>query len=421
MGTVGAMNRSTKGLGSITRLSSGKWRVKVPVGRYPNGVTRYKSKDCDSKTEARNVQRQLVALREQNQLVAGPQVSFRTYATEVLMNPSDRVRARTLDGYFRNLSTHVFPVLGHKALTDIRSREIESLLCELRKRRSASTVNNVRIAMSKVFTIAERHELVLSNPVRRTEKARRGELEPTQVQVPWSIEEAQHALACAVGTPLESFFSLILSTGMRRGEALALTWDDIDFETSTVSIDKTIRRESLIQRDGSRVTQVAVVPPKTAQSRRVNHLTMPVLDALRRHKIEQELDWISRGSHETAPIHVFTNAHGGPLDESKLSSRYRKFCRENNIRQIRIHDMRHTFATVLIDDDPRNIAAVSKALGHSSLAITLDIYGKTSSVESKAITRMGEILFPDRVGEVGQSCATTDLIAPSLHAKWKVG
>lgn len=390
------MKRSTKGLGSISQLKSGRWRVKVPVGTAPNGSTRYRSKDCATKTEARNWQKQLITLREQQQLVAGPRTTFRSFATEVLLAPSDQVRARTHDGYFRNLSLHVFPKLGGKTLDGIRPWDIECLLKELRKTHSASTVNNIRIAMSKVFRVAERHELVLNNPVRRTEKAKRSEFEPTQVKLPWSKEEAQFALRCAEGTTMELFLVLMLSTGMRRGEALGLQWSDIDFEHCTVSIERSIHRESIIQRDGSRIGQVVVTPPKTAQSRRVNQLTLPAIDVLRRHQLEQQLGLTEVVDGGRMPEFVFTNSNGGPLDESKLASRYRKFCQAHGVRQIRIHDIRHTFATVLIDDDARNIAAVSKALGHSSMAITLDVYGKTARVESQAITRMGELLFPDR-------------------------
>ena len=389
------MKRSAKGLGTITQLPSGKWRVKVPVGKTAKGATRYRSKDCATKTKARSWQQQLITLRQQQQLLPGPKTTFKSFATELFLTPSDQVRARTNDGYFRNLSLHVFPVLGGKALDDIRPWEIEQLLKQLRKSRSASTVNNVRTAMSKVFNVAMRHELVLNNPVRRTEKFKRSEFEPTQVKLPWSQEEAQHALKCAEGTQLELFLTLVLSTGMRRGEALGLMWSDIDFEHQTVSIERSVHRESITQRDGSRIGQTVVTPPKTAQSRRVNQLTLPVIDVLRRHQLEQQISFNGLEGTST-PDYVFTNSVGTLLDESKLSYRYRKFCSINKIRPIRIHDMRHTFATILIEDDARNIAAVSKALGHSSMSITLDIYGKTSRVESQAITRMGELLFPDR-------------------------
>lgn len=114
------MKRSAKGLGTITQLPSGKWRVKVPVGKTAKGAIRYRSKDCATKTEARSWQQQLITLRQQQQLLPGPKTTFKSFATELFLTPSDQVRARTNDGYFRNLSLHVFPVLGGKALDNIR-------------------------------------------------------------------------------------------------------------------------------------------------------------------------------------------------------------------------------------------------------------------------------------------------------------
>ena len=98
--------------------------------------------------------------------------------------------------------------------------------------------------------------------------------------------------------------------------------------------------------------------------------------------------------------YIFTHDLGGPLDESNFYKRqYLRFFKENGLRQVRIHDLRHTFATILIHDDPGLLPAVSKALGHSSIAITMDIYANTANIEPLATNRMAEIIFPQRVGE----------------------
>jgi len=123
---------------------------------------------------------------------------------------------------------------------------------------------------------------------------------------------------------MEPFLTLVLSTGMRRGEALGLMWSDIDFEHNTVSIERSVHRESITQRDGSRIGEIVVTPPKTAQSRRVNQLTLPVIDVLRRHQIEQQISFNAL-ERDSCPEYVFTNSVGTLLDESKLSYRYRKF------------------------------------------------------------------------------------------------
>jgi integrase len=94
--------------------------------------------------------------------------------------------------------------------------------------------------------------------------------------------------------------------------------------------------------------------------------------------------------------YVFTNNQGGPLDESNFRKKYVRFLTENGQRYIRIHDLRHTFATVLVEEDTGQLASVSQALGHSSLAITMDRYAKTAKVETQATSRMSEIMYPER-------------------------
>lgn len=390
------MKRGSKGNGSVTLLPNGKWLVKVPVGNYANGPSRYRHKTCATKSDALRWHRSLLAQRENQTLVAGPRQTLRQFATEVLLDANDRIADRTRDGYYRNLRVHVFPVLGSRVLSDIKSQELERLFSQIRRNHCASTVNNVRTALSKVFSVALRHDLVLFNPVTRTEKAKRGEYDKTQVRLPWSKEEILQVLAHAAGTPMEAFLTISLGTGMRRGEILGLRWGDIDFEHQTVSIERTIHRESILQSDGSRISTVKVAPPKTASSRRVNQLASPILDVLRRHQMEQEMARQVAGATWVEQDYVFTNDHGGPLDESNFYKRYKRFLEKSGVRHIRIHDLRHTFATVLIEENGGQLAAVSKALGHSSIAVTMDLYASSARVETQATSRMSEIMFPDR-------------------------
>jgi integrase len=388
--------REPKGNGSVTRLSTGMWLVKIPVGKYSNGKTRYRSKICSSKSEARRWQSSLLAQRESQTLVAGPRQTLRQYASEVLLDSNDRISDRTRDGYYRNLLNHVFPVLGSRLLSEIKPQELERLFSQLRKRYSASTVNNVRTAISKVFSTALRLDLVLFNPVARTQKAKRGKFEKSQVRLPWSLNEALAALAASKDTSLEAIITLALATGMRRGELLGLRWGDIDFKHQTVSIERTIHSESILQPDGSRIRRVVVAPPKTECSRRENQLSEPVLDVLVLHQAEQDVARQMAGEAWDDFDYVFTNNHGGPLDESNFYKKYARFLKENGLRYIRIHDLRHTFATILIEEDSGQLASVSRALGHSNIGITMDIYAKTARVETQATSRMSEKLFPEK-------------------------
>lgn len=94
--------------------------------------------------------------------------------------------------------------------------------------------------------------------------------------------------------------------------------------------------------------------------------------------------------------YVFTKNRGGPLDESSFYKRYRRFFKSNGLRHLRMHDIRHSFAAILIEEDGGQLASVSRALGHSSIGITMDIYAKTARVDTQATSRMSELIFPER-------------------------
>jgi integrase len=282
------MNRAPKGHGSVNLLPNGRWLAKIPVDRHSNGTTRYRTKAFERKNDARRWLNEMFTLKEQKLLGAGKRQTLEKYATEVLLYGNERISARTRDGYLRSLAIHVYPSLGNRPLDEIRPRELETLFGQIRKNHRSSTVNNVRTALSRVFTTAIRHELIYNNPVSRTKKARKSEFEDTQVKFPWSEEEVRKALIAASGSPMEAILTVVLATGMRRGELLGLWWSDIDFDSQTVSIERTIHRERRSSDDANN-GGIVVCPPKTKSSRRINQLAPPVLDVLRRHQMEQDL------------------------------------------------------------------------------------------------------------------------------------
>lgn len=390
------MVRSNKGLGGVYKTAEGKYTVKVPVGKYPNGKTRYVKRSFDTKREAIHAQSAMIQQRENKELVAGPRTTLMNWCEEVWRNGSDRIEDRTSDGYYRTLKNHVFPVLGKRALKDITSTELQALLSKLRRKYSANTVKNVRVALSAMFTLALKHNMVIVNPVRATELPRRSEYDPTLVKPPWSDEELDAAIMAFEGTNLEMPFMMLVNTGLRLGELLGLRWEDIDWPTHSISIERTISHVSLLQPDGSSIYKVQVRKPKTRTSRRVLQLTSPLIDALRIYQSEYELQAMMKGTEWQNSGYVFVNSVGGPVDESRFRKQFYRVLKQNRVRPIRIHDVRHTFATRLIEKDGGMLPAVSKALGHSTVSITMDVYAKTARIDNQATLAMGEIVYPTR-------------------------
>jgi len=413
--------RAPKGNGTIKKKGK-KFLAKFPIGRRINEktgeyVTAYESKTFATKTEAQRWLNKKIAAKENGQIAVGGKLTFRQFSDLILLHGVLHVSPRTADGYYRNLRKHVFPLFGKKFLTEIEPGELDMHFVELRKVYAASTVNAIRTAMSSVYKCALKQRRVTYNPVAHTLKARKGALDKTQVKVPWSLEEIDAVLKASADTPLEMFFILAIGTGMRLGEMLGLRWEHVDFECGTISVEETIHREYETFPDGSSKSKIVVAPPKTESSRRINQIFPAVVDALKRHKMMQEAGSVLQAEKWTGEDYVLSNIFGGPMDERNLTRRYKKFLDSNNIRHIRIHDIRHTFATVLITHNVGLIGAVSRALGHSSLAITMDVYGKTANVEKQAFGQMSELVFPKESQRVYKKVPVPLQIQPTRN--WK--
>ncbi len=389
------MTRSPKGLGSVTKLPSGKYMAKIPIGKDSKGMTRYRTKTANTKAQAEDLRRKMIKAKEDRQLIAGPQVTFRKYAEQVLLSPTDQVGLKTVSGYFCNVKNYAFPVIGGRPIRDITTEEIQQLLDNVRRTKSASTVNNLRAALSHIFTRAHKANMVAFNPVRLTSKAKRASYEKPRKAKPWNLEELTRYMEVARDSKVYSLTMIMISTGMRVGEALALTWDDVDFDTMEIDINKTASYESVIQSDGTTARRHLVRDPKTASGYRKLEITEPMLDILRLHQQEQAISRMAAIDKWMDGNWVFTSNVGSAVDVANPLKIFYKILEQHGIRRIGFHDLRHTFTTILLEEDPTRIAMLSKALGHSSMAITLDVYGNTAKIESGATKAMSKLIFPN--------------------------
>jgi integrase len=173
---------------------------------------------------------------------------------------------------------------------------------------------------------------------------------------------------------------------MRYGEALGFQWGDIDFAGNFIEVKRAIVE--------NRMT--------TTKSGKMRHLDMSpqLADTLRSLRIRRKEETLRKGWPEE-PEWIFINEHGKPLDERNLRVRiHYKICERAGIRRIRIHDLRHTYATLRISSN-HNIADVSKQLGHSSYKITIDTYYHWVPNQKK-----NEVAELDNLGKNVQQSAT---------------
>jgi integrase len=359
--------------------AKGCYYARVPVGKLPNGKTKYVRRSARTKAEAQKIRRSLLNERDNPPIEPiATKVTFYEFAQRHLEGEArNEVREVTRLGYLYLLNKVVYPVFGSTPIQDIRSPEISQFLVGLRNGSSASTVNHTRAAMSRVFQAALIHQIINDNPMRRTKRMRAKPGDRTLSQQPWTLDECRTAMEKAVGTEMDLFVHLAILTGARLGEMLGLQWSDINLESQTLTIQRTLTELRGTRHEGGGKGIPTFGPPKTAKSVRTLTFGQPLANALDRHRRAQAtlkeragVEWVESGC-------VFTSTNGKPVWVSNFSARFRRFLKSNDLRHVNVHSIRHSFSinALALGVD---LASISRALGHASLQITLDIYAKES-------------------------------------------
>jgi len=264
---------------------------------------------------------------------------------------------------------HIKPALERRKLRKLSALDLQRLYRNrVDSGLSGSTVQKIHHVMHKALAQAVRWDLIPRNPADSVTPPT-----PTLKEMrPLSVPEARRLLEAARGDRLEAFYVLALHIGMRRGELLGLKWADVDLDTSTIRVRRTLTRTE----NGKRV---ALGEPKTKKSRRTVRLTPVATDALGRHRARQAEEKLKAGELYADQDLVFADEGGGLINPSNLRQRSfasllrRAFGEDGDATRITFHDLRHTCASLLFQ---RNVHPkfVQELLGHASVAITLDTY-----------------------------------------------
>jgi integrase len=181
-----------------------------------------------------------------------------------------------------------------------------------------------------------------------------------------------------------AFFLVAATTGMRRGEVMGLRWADLDLDRRSVKVQRSAQRIK-----GSGMT---LCEPKTARGRRSIALTMAAAEALRAHRSDQAEHRLKLGPLWKEQDLVFPNDLGGLLEEATVTRVFKRTLSAAGLPAIRLHDLRHTAATMLMEQ-AINPKVVQEMLGHSTIAITLDIYSHvTPHMQAEAAAALDNLL-----------------------------
>ncbi len=376
--------RRANGEGSIRKRSDGRWEGRYTAGRNPEtGKVIYKN--VLGKTQAEVKAKLKAAIEESANL---DMLKAEQYTTGQWMDvwfencAKIKVRPSSHQTYRGYIDNHIKPNIGDVPLNKLSSLHLQKLYKKLLaggrverveskgqpKGLSAKTVRNINQVISSAMDFAKNQKLISSNP---TDGCALPKLEHKEMKT-LPVEQLTSFLREAKESGVFELYYIELTTGLRRGELLGLKWEDIDLTQGSLRVQRQVARIN---------GEVIEAPLKTKNAYRTLPLSTDAVDVLREQRKKN-------GSSS----YVFPSPTGGPISPDSVLHMLHRVLKRAGLSQVRFHDLRHTFATLALQNAV-DIKTVSGMLGHYSAGFTLDTYTHvTTSAKKEAANTMGSIL-----------------------------
>ncbi|MDO3645653.1 tyrosine-type recombinase/integrase [Nocardia mangyaensis] len=366
--------RRTNGEGTLYQRKDGRWEGAAYL-TTASGKTRRIRVYCKTRAEAR--ERLTRAIEDARQGILAPDRPWKFGEYLDFWLEHEKRRPLTRKRHEAVVRLHIKPGLGHHRLNGLTVRVVQGFLDDLLvDGKSIATIHQTRKVLSAALTYAMRQEMIVRNVARLVELPRYKAKEAEH----WAPDETVRFLNSARTDPLYPAFVVLALYGLRRGEVLGIRWRDVDFDHNVLHI-----RQQLQRIDG----KLRQVEPKTESSRRDEPLLTTAREALLQQlEVQEEAraiaasNWNGTGDRDEL---VFTTRTGNPLESHNLARSFMRICKQNDLRRITIHGLRHSNATTQkgLHVHDRDIQAI---LGHEDVRTTgiyehVDIASKRSALQ----------------------------------------
>jgi integrase len=383
--------------GHIREKSKGSWQIQIYMGTGPDGKYRRHFETVHGlKSTAQKKLNELLVNFEKGIYVPAGRLTVAEHLRNWLEGyVKTNCSQRTLDGYESIMETHLIPALGHVQLKSLYPQVIQSYYGRTCERLSPRTVHKHHRLLSQALKYAVRQGYLGRNPCELVDapswkgKTMRT-LTPSEVEVLFDVARDNYCYP---------IFYTAVSTGLRQAELLGLRWRDIDLFMLSISVSQVLyKRRGICQ----------FKEPKTAHSRRRVAMTPKLALFLRDYRTEREWLYQQLGKRLTLDDLVFSGVEGKPLDPSMLSHEFARIAAQAGLKGVRFHDLRHTFASLMLLRGAKP-KVISEALGHSSVAFTMDVYSHIiDGMQEDAMALLDEVL-PAGVSQKNNAKLTPEL------------
>lgn len=328
----------------VYKSSNGKWYCSFYYTDSDGKRKRKKKEGFKTKREAAEYERSFVADTRHSY-----DIPFSEMCDLYLADLQVRVRPSSLQTARRQISSCITPFFSDKTLQDISAADIrrwQNTLLDSGRKKSYIRLVNARL--NCIFSFAQKYYDLPENPMAKTGGV--GSAKSREMEF-WTKAEFDLFMTSITKPDLSCAFYVLFYTGLRCGELLALTVGDIDFDKNEIAVNKTLTKVG---------KQIIVNPPKTPESKRVVTVPATIMHILS--------DYVDRLYRPEPQDRLFAN-----LTSTRLRDAILKGSKATGVKFIRIHDLRHSHASWLIEHG-YPIQVVSERLGHSNTQMTLNVY-----------------------------------------------
>ncbi len=368
--------------GHIRQKGNHSWQIQIYTGPGPDGKPRRHFETVHGrKGDAQRRLTELLSSLDKGVYTPPGRLTLAEHLNQWLNGyVKTNCSQRTMDGYQSIIERHLIPALGQLQLKQLQPQAIQSYYGQACEKLSARTVHHQHRVLSQSLKYAVRQGYLGRNPAELVDppsprnKAMRT-LTPGEVEVLFDTAKDNHYYPVIY---------MAVSTGLRQAELLGLRWRDIDVDIMmSISVSQVLyKRQGICE----------FKEPKTSHSRRRVAMTPKLALFLKKYREERELLCLQLGTCLSLDDLVFCNPEGKPLDPSVLSHDFARIVKRAGLKGIRFHDLRHTFASLMLLRGAKP-KVISEALGHASVAFTMDTYSHIiEGMQEDAMALLDEVL-----------------------------
>ena len=365
--------------GGVRERAKGKYSYYF---KYKDEYGKWKTKEkggFTSKKEAQSALRKAITEFEEEGFVANKTTytlnQFIEYWFENVA--SIKLKPSTQRAYRSIINNHIINDIGHLKLDAVTPAILQKFFSEKTREHSDAIIVGIKKILNPTFKFALKQKLIKYNPMMSIEGIASSVKSPKKQFL--SFEEIENTLKSISNTPYYLPARIAVNTGLRRGEILGLTWNDIDFDSQIIDVNKQLiyTHEGLI-----------LSATKTKTSNRKIRITATFAEELKIAKKEfyERKEYYAGNFYQECDF-VCCHKDGAPLHPCAMTTFFNRTAKKLNI-DFTFHGLRHAHASFLLEADV-NIKVIQERLGHSGIQTTLDVYSHISeSLESESITKL---------------------------------